>query len=74
MMHTLRDLPATEDVHLRFWLGEVAFDYRVAVAAAFNLVRDWQRKRWFAIEFVITSIEERLPAARLPNERLFLGP
>ncbi|MGW5515651.1 hypothetical protein [Nocardia spumae] len=62
------------DVHLRIWLGGIAFDYRATVAAAEQLLRDWQRKRWCAIEFMFRTVEEQLPERRLPNERLFLGP
>ncbi|PSR70239.1 hypothetical protein C8258_04290 [Nocardia sp. MDA0666] len=67
--------PAPEgDVHLRIWLGGTAFDYRATVAAAYQLIRDWQRRRWCAIEFIAHTVEEHLPTRRLPNERLFLGP
>ncbi|WP_433207357.1 hypothetical protein ACQP1G_21830 [Nocardia sp. CA-107356] len=59
---------------MRIWLGGTAFDYRATVAAAYNLIRDWQRKRWCAIEFILRAVDECLPETRLPNERLFLGP
>lgn len=65
--------PAHGDVHLRIWLGGMAFDYRAGVAAAYNLIRDCQRKRWCAIELMLHTVEECLPETRLPNERLFLG-
>lgn len=67
-------LPADGDVHLRIWLGSIAFDYRATVTAAYQLMRDWKRRRWCTIEFIAHTIEGRLPEARLPNERLFLGP
>ncbi len=66
--------PAHGDAHLRIWLGGTAFDYRAAVAAAHNLIGDWQRKPWCAIELILHTAEECLPETRLPNERLFLGP
>ncbi|WP_433679157.1 hypothetical protein [Nocardia sp. CA-119907] len=52
----------------------MGFDYRAAVAAADNLIRDWQQKRWCAIELILYTVEDCPPATRLPNERLFLGP
>ncbi|WP_227983354.1 hypothetical protein [Nocardia spumae] len=66
--------PARGDVHLRIWLNGTAFDYRAAAGAIHNLIRDWQRKRWCAIEIVEHTIEDMLPETRLPNERLFIGP
>ncbi|WP_157126151.1 hypothetical protein [Nocardia mikamii] len=63
--------PADCDVRLRIWLGDIAFDYLAAAAAASNLINDWRRRPWYAIELMRDTIEERLP--RLPNERLFLG-
>ncbi|MRH93489.1 hypothetical protein GFY24_39835 [Nocardia sp. SYP-A9097] len=66
--------PADSDVHLRIWLGGIAFDYRATVNAAYQLICDWQQRRWCAIEFVEHATEEGLPETRLPNERLFLGP
>jgi hypothetical protein len=67
-------VPADGDVHLRIWLGAIAFDYRASAAAAYHLMRDWQRRRWCAVERIVHSAEEHLPETRLPNERLFLGP
>ncbi len=66
--------PARDDVHLRIWLGGTAFDYRAAATTVHNLIRDWQRKRWCAIEIIEHTIGEMLPESRLPNERLFIGP
>jgi hypothetical protein len=63
-----------DDVHLRIWLNGIAFDYRATVTAARQLIRDWQRRRWCAIEFIVHVAGERLPETRLPNERLFSGP
>lgn len=65
---------AHNDVHVRIWLGGTAFDYRTAAAAVDNIVRDWRRKRWCTLEFVLGTIDGCLPETRLPNERLFLGP
>jgi len=62
------------DVHVRIWLGDVAFDYVATAVAACHLIRDWARKRWCAIEFIIHDpAAEPLLLQRLPNERLFLG-
>ncbi|MEU0503060.1 hypothetical protein [Nocardia sp. NPDC005998] len=58
---------------MRIWLGEMAFDYRAGVAAAYNLIRDCQQNHWCAIELMLNTAEEGLPETRLPNERLFLG-
>ncbi|MEV0364663.1 hypothetical protein [Nocardia fusca] len=66
--------PPAQDVHLRIWLGGIAFDYRAAAMAARTLIEDWQRKRWYAIELLPTSIQKCRLLPRLPNERLFLGP
>ncbi len=66
--------PASDDVHVRIWLNGVAFDYRAAAAALHNVIRDWQRKRWCAIEIIEHTVDDMLPEARLPNERLFIGP
>ncbi len=65
--------PSHSDVHLRIWLGGIAFDYTAAAAAAANLISDWRRRPWYAIELMRDTIEERLSLPRLPNERLFLG-
>ncbi|WP_148306798.1 hypothetical protein [Nocardia nova] len=65
--------PACDDVHLRIWLGGRAFDYRAAAAAVHNLIRDWQRRRWCAIEIVENTVADMLPENRLPNERLYIG-
>ncbi len=71
-----RLLPASEsgDVHLRIWLGDTAFDYtaKAAAAAANNLIRDWRRRPWYAIELIQHTHDDRLSLPRLPNERLFL--
>ncbi|MEU6563243.1 hypothetical protein [Nocardia nova] len=73
---TTRDKPAqppgSDDVHLRIWLGDIAFDYTAAASAASNLIRDWQRRPWYAIELMQDALEDRLSLPRLPNERLFL--
>ncbi|WP_063063485.1 hypothetical protein [Nocardia violaceofusca] len=65
--------PLGGDVHLRIWLGGTAFDYAAAAEAASNLIRDWRRRPWYAIELVLDVLESRLSLPRLPNERLFLG-
>ncbi|MGW5107495.1 hypothetical protein [Nocardia sp. NPDC004123] len=67
-------LRAQGDVHVRIWLGGTVFDYRATLAAARNLIHDCRRKCWCAIELIMQEIEESLPEARLPNERLFLDP
>ncbi len=69
-----RGSPACADVHLRIWLRGMAFDYRATAVAAHYVVRDWERRRWCTIEFIQHAEGDRMPAARLPNERLFLGP
>ncbi|NKY88601.1 hypothetical protein [Nocardia veterana] len=61
-------------MHLRIWLHGTAFDYRAAAGAAYHLIRDWQRRRWCAVECIMDTREDHLPEERLPNERLFLGP
>ena len=61
------------DVHLRIWLGGIAFDYLAAAVAVNNLIRDWRRRPWYAIELIRGTAEEGLSLPRLPNERLFLG-
>lgn len=61
------------DVHLRIWLSGIAFDYMAAAAAVGNLIRDWRRRPWYAIELMRDGLDERLSLPRLPNERLFLG-
>ncbi|MEV5649483.1 hypothetical protein AB0L57_14645 [Nocardia sp. NPDC052254] len=66
--------PARADVHVRIWLNGVAFDYRAAATAIHNVILDWQRKRWCAIEIIEHTLEDMLPETRLPNERLFIGP
>ncbi|MER7453458.1 hypothetical protein ABTW96_24575 [Nocardia beijingensis] len=63
-----------KDVHLRIWLGGVVFDYTATAVAARNVIDDWSRNRWFTIELIRDTIEERLLLPRLPYERLFLGP
>ncbi|MFF3567658.1 hypothetical protein [Nocardia jiangxiensis] len=63
-----------EDMHVRVWVNGMAFDYRAAQGVARNLIRDWHRKRWCAIELIAHTSEGCLPETRLPNERLFLGP
>ncbi|MFF0452844.1 hypothetical protein [Nocardia africana] len=67
-------LPESNDLHLRIWLGGIAFDYRVAATAAAELIHDWERKRWCSMELMASTVEDRMPEARLPNERLFFGP
>ncbi|WP_157126225.1 hypothetical protein [Nocardia mikamii] len=67
-------LPDGGDVHVRIWLRGMAFDYRATIAAAENLIRDWRRRRWCAIELIRSAVGRSLPEVRLPNERLFLGP
>ncbi|WP_433684647.1 hypothetical protein [Nocardia sp. CA-119907] len=62
------------DVHLRIWLGGLIFDYAATAVAVRNVIDDWSRKRWFTIELIRDTIEERLLLPRLPYERLFLGP
>lgn len=62
------------DVHLRIWLGGLAFDYRATVEAAYNFIHDCRRRRWCAIEVILRSGENGLPKNRLPNESLFVGP
>jgi hypothetical protein len=66
--------PFTGDVHVRVWLGGLAVDYRATVAAALNFIRDGQRKRWCAIEFIAHPTSDCPALPRLPCERLFLGP
>ena len=61
------------DVHLRIWLGGIAFDYRATATAARNFIRDWQRRHWYAIELILDSHEGFMLLPRLPNERLFHG-
>ncbi|WP_025348931.1 hypothetical protein [Nocardia nova] len=60
-------------MHLRIWLGGIAFDYTAAAAAAGNLIRDWRRRPWYAIELVRDTTADHRSLPRLPNERLFLG-
>lgn len=62
------------DVHLRIWLGGVAFDYRATAIAAWSLMCDSQRRRWYGIELIRDSADTALLLPRLPNERLFLEP
>ncbi|MEV6059946.1 hypothetical protein AB0L62_08065 [Nocardia asteroides] len=62
------------DVHLRIWLDGIVFDYAATAVAARNLIQDWRRKRWSAVELIHDTIEECLLLPRLPYERLFLGP
>lgn len=65
--------PINRDVHLRIWLRGAVFDYVANVVAVGNLISDWSRERWFAIELPLGATAlHRLP--RLPNERLYLGP
>lgn len=66
-------LRSTDEMHLRIWLGGFVFDYKATAAAVRNLIHDWMRKRWFTIELVCDTIEDRRPLPRLPCERLFLG-
>ncbi|WP_433522321.1 hypothetical protein ACQPZ2_34950 [Nocardia pseudovaccinii] len=61
------------DVHLRIWLGGMAFDYAATIVAARNVIHDWTRKRWFTIELIHYAVEECLLLPRLPYERLFSG-
>jgi hypothetical protein len=62
------------DVHLRIWLGGVGFDYMATAVAACNLIRDWKKKHWYAIELILKSIGESRLLPRLPCEQLFYGP
>ncbi|WP_405146689.1 hypothetical protein OG308_24040 [Nocardia salmonicida] len=66
--------PSGRDVHLRIWLGGLAVDYRATLVAALNFMRDGQRNRWCAIEFISHPTSGCPALPRLPCERLFLGP
>ncbi|WP_227981916.1 hypothetical protein [Nocardia spumae] len=59
-----------DDVHLRIWLQDVAFDYAAAVPAALAFIGDWSRNPTHAIEVVLATPDAG-PLPRLPNERLF---
>ncbi|MFD9547923.1 hypothetical protein ACFWBG_11100 [Nocardia salmonicida] len=66
--------PVEGDVRLRIWLTDVALDFVASVTAARNLIADWQRSCWCAIEIVNDARDlDDLPP-RLPCERLFSGP
>ncbi|MBY8863442.1 hypothetical protein K7711_43725 [Nocardia sp. CA2R105] len=73
-MNTERWLLPEGDLHLRIWLTDTVFDYAATAEAARNLVHDWIRKRWCAIELVQEAVEDSWLMPRLPCERLFLGP
>lgn len=63
----------SEDMHLRIWLGDMAFDYIASSVVVANLISDWHRRPWYAIELIRIGYDNpQLP--RLPCARLFQGP
>ncbi|MFE6925460.1 hypothetical protein ACFVAV_30910 [Nocardia sp. NPDC057663] len=62
------------DVHLRIWLGGMAFDYTASATVVGNLIQDCRQRHWCTVELVSDSDEDNGPFPRLPCEQLFLGP
>ena len=67
-------LPSEGEVHVRIWLSGAVLDYTATSAVVRNLIDDWNRKRWCAIEFVRDAIDDGRLLPRLPCQQLFLGP
>ncbi|MBH0776330.1 hypothetical protein [Nocardia bovistercoris] len=65
---------ADKELHVRIWLEGTPFDYVTTAVVLHNLLLDWKRKRWCAIEVVSTDRPVRGKLPRLPCERLFSGP
>ncbi len=66
--------PSAGDMHLRIWLGGVAFDYTATAVAVAHLIHDCMRKHWCTVELIHEAIGDCCLLPRLPCERLFLGP
>ncbi|WP_157126074.1 hypothetical protein [Nocardia mikamii] len=66
--------PSDSDVHLRIWLGDMAFDFRATRAAAHTFFTEWGHRRREAIELVVETLCDPRLLPRLPCERLFHDP
>lgn len=73
-MNPADGLPAEGDVCVRIWISDMVFEYLVAAAAVRNLLDDWKRRHWCTVELISEATDDSRSMARLPCERLFLGP
>ncbi len=67
-------IPLDGDVHLRIWLADTPLDYATTATAARHFVDDCERRHWYTLELVDSTVAKCRLLPRLPCERLFDGP